>query len=101
MRATEACGSKDNTEYFLSGEATTLNTSWMEQNPRHALAALEKWSCRRQPDIGVRVLADVDVTLQEEYLCRDPNAVVLKLGRNNTLVTKRWLKHSYRALSLW
>ena len=33
---------RDNTEYFLSGEATTLNTSWMEQNPRHALAALEK-----------------------------------------------------------
>ena len=50
---------KDNTEYFLSGEATTLNTSWMEQSPR-----------------------------QEEYLCRDPNAVVLKLGRNNTLATK-------------
>ena len=42
MRATEACGSKDNTEYFLSGEATTLNTSWMEQNPRHALTTLEK-----------------------------------------------------------
>ena len=33
---------RDNIEYFLSGEATTLNTSWMEQNPRHALAALEK-----------------------------------------------------------
>ena len=58
-RATEAFGSRDNTEYFLSGEATTLNTSWMEQNPR-----------------------------QEEYLCRDPNAVVLKLGQNNTLATK-------------
>ena len=58
-RATEAFGSRDNTEYFLSGEATTLNTSWMEQNPR-----------------------------QEEYLCRDPNAVVLKLGGNNTLATK-------------
>ena len=55
MRATEACGSRDNTEYFLSGEATTLNTSWMEQSPR-----------------------------QEEYLCRDPNAVVLKHGPNNT-----------------
>ena len=25
---------------------------------------------------------------QEEYLCRDPNAVVLKHGRNNTLSTK-------------
>ena len=59
MRATEACRSKDFTEYFLSGEATTLNTSWMEQRLR-----------------------------QEEYLCRDPNAVVLKLGRNNTLATK-------------
>ena len=46
-------------EHFLSGEATTLNTSWMEQSPR-----------------------------QEEYLCRDPNAVVLKLTRNNTLATK-------------
>ena len=41
-RATEAFGSRDNTEYFLSGEATTLNTSWMEQSPRHPLAALEK-----------------------------------------------------------
>ena len=49
---------------------------------------LEKWSCRRHHDIGVRVLADVDVTLQEEYLCRDPNSVVLKHGRNNTLATK-------------
>ena len=59
MRATETCGSRDNTKYFLSGEATSLNTSWMEQNPRQA-----------------------------EYLCRDQHAVVLKLTRNNTLATK-------------
>ena len=31
-RATEAFGSRNNTEYFLSDEATTLNTSWMKQN---------------------------------------------------------------------
>ena len=77
---------RDNTEYFLSGEATTLNTSWMEQNPRHALAALEKMVVpqtarhKRTRSCGCRCC----ITLQEEYLCRDPNAVVLKHGPNNT-----------------
>ena len=61
-RATEACGSRDNTEYFPSGEATTLNTSWMEQNHVMRSQLLKKWSCRRQHDISVRVLAGVDVT---------------------------------------
>ena len=86
MRATEACGSRNDTEYFLYGEATTLNTSWMEQSPRHALAALEKMVVpqtarhERTRSCGCRCC----ITLQEEYLCRDPNAVVLKRGRNNT-----------------
>ena len=46
MRATEAFGSRNNTEYFLSGEATTLNTSWMKQNLVMCSQIFEKNPCR-------------------------------------------------------
>ena len=79
---------RDNTEYILSGEATTLNTSWMEQNPRHALAALEKMIVPQTARHWRTRSCGCHITLREEYLCRDPNAVVLKHALNNTLATK-------------
>ena len=66
MRATEACGSKDNTENFLSLVSNHLEIHRGSKFHVMRSQRLKKWSCRRHHDIGVRVLADVDVTLQEE-----------------------------------
>ena len=87
---------------FVLASAETRGVSSHLENPRHVLAnSLKNGRAASQHDIGVRILAVVYVSLLQDFLRRDPNAVVVNLA-GTTLARNEsvWLKQFFRLLSL-